>query len=94
MVAVGVGINAVKAGRYLISARLQEESGDEVGVFDRTMDLEVGNHSLMVEFNAKNFGRLDDGTRLFLRDLVIMQEDEVMDELEEAWSSGEMIFGG
>ena len=48
----------------------------------------------MVEFNAKNFGRLDDGTRLFLRDLVIMQEDEVMDELEEAWSSGEMIFGG
>jgi hypothetical protein len=62
MVAVGVGIHAIKAGRYLISASLQEEDGDEVGLFDRTVDLEEGNHSVMVEFNAKNFGQLGDGT--------------------------------
>jgi hypothetical protein len=56
MVAVGVGVHAMKSGRYLISASLQRESGLEVGLFDRTVDLEEGNHSVVVEFNARNFG--------------------------------------
>jgi hypothetical protein len=94
MVAVGVGVHAVKSGRYLISASLQSESGYEVGLFDRTVDLVEGNQTVVVEFNARNFDRLDDGTRLFLRDLTITEEDETIDEITEAWSSGEMNFGG
>ncbi|MGV8175321.1 MAG: hypothetical protein ACP5OU_06420, partial [Methanothrix sp.] len=94
MVAVGVGVHAVKSGRYLISASLQSESGYEVGLFDRTVDLEEGNQTVVVEFNARNFESLDDGTRLFLRDLTITEEDETIDEIAEAWSSGEMNFGG
>jgi hypothetical protein len=92
-VAVGVGVHAVKSGQYQILASLQKESGYEVGLFDRTMDLTEGNHSVVVEFNARNFGNLDDGTRLFLRDLVITEEDETIDEIADAWSSGEMNFG-
>lgn len=94
MVSVGVGVHAIKAGRYLISASLEKESGYEIGLFDRTVDLAQGNQSVLVEFNARNFYGLDDGTRLFLRDLAITREDEVVDEIPEAWSSGEMNFGG
>jgi hypothetical protein len=94
MVSVGVGVHAIKAGRYLISASLEKESGYGIGLFDRTVDLAQGNQSVLVEFNARNFYGLDDGTRLFLRDLAITREDEVVDEIPEAWSSGEMNFGG
>jgi hypothetical protein len=38
-------------------------------------------------FNARNFAGLDDGTRLSLRDLVITEVDETIDEIAEAWSS-------
>ena len=93
MVVVGVGIHAMKAGKYLISASLQSESGIEVASFDRTVDLSNGNNSVVMEFNARKFG-IDDGVRLFLRDLVITREDETIDEMKEAWSSGEMDFGG
>jgi subtilisin family serine protease len=93
MIAVGVGIHAMKEGKYLVSASLQSESGIEVASFDRTVHLSSGNNSVVVEFNARKFG-IDDGVKLFLRDLVITREDETIDEMKEAWSSGEMDFGG
>lgn len=93
MVAVGVGIRAMKQGTYLVSASLQSEGGIEVASFDRTVDLSVGNNSVVVEFNAKKFG-IDDRAKLFLRDLVITREDDTIDEMKEAWSSGEMDLGG
>jgi len=94
MVAVSMGIHAIKAGCDLISGSQQEKGRDEVALFDGTVDLIKGNHSVIVGLNAKNFDRLDDGTRLSLRELAIMQEDEVVDDIREAWSNWEMNFGG
>jgi hypothetical protein len=45
-------------------------------------------------FNARNFGGQEDGSRLFLRDLTITEEDETIDQIAEAWSSGRMNLGG
>jgi hypothetical protein len=36
------GVHAIKAGRYLISARLEKESGYGIGLFERTVDLAEG----------------------------------------------------
>jgi hypothetical protein len=94
MVSVGGGGSCHQCGRYLISASLEKESGYGIGLFDRMVDLAEGNYIVLVEFNARNFYGLDDGTRLFFRDLAITREDEVIDEIPEAWSSGGMNFGG
>lgn len=93
-VALAAGVRVIKSGRYLISASLQREGGTEVASFDRTVDLSEGNHTVVLEFNAKKFGNLADGTRLFLRELTLTAEEDTIDEIKEAWASGEMNFGG
>ena len=93
-VVVGVGVYVIKPGNYSVSADLEMEGGWEVSTFDRTVELTAGNHTVAVEFNAKKFPRMSDRTRLFLRQLTISADDEVIDEIEEAWRSGEMDFEG
>jgi len=93
-VVVEAGVYVIKPGNYSISASLQREGGREVGSFDRTLALSPGNHTVALEFNAKKFPKLEEKTRLFLRDLTITADEEVVDEIDEAWSSGEMDFEG
>jgi hypothetical protein len=92
-IAVGFGVSVFKRGTYWVWASLQDDDENEIATYERTIDLSEGNHTVIVEFNPTRIDELEDKAKLHLRDLTLTLDNENVDKLEEAWSSGEMSFG-
>jgi hypothetical protein len=91
-IAVEVGISVIKSGNYWIWATLQDEDNYKIATYDRELNLSTGNHTIIIEFNPSRIDGLEEKSILHLRDLTLTYNEEDIDEIREAWASGEMYF--
>jgi hypothetical protein len=91
-IAIGVGISVIKSGDYWIWANLRDEDDYTIKNYERALNLSAGNHTILIEFNPERISDLKEKSTLHLRDLTLNFDDEDIDEIRDAWASGEMNF--
>jgi len=89
-IVIGVGVTVNVPGTYTITARLRNDDGDVIGEIANTASLRKGNSTVALRFNPTKFVMLGERSRLHLTDLKLISGDEVLDSIDEAWSSSPM----
>lgn len=89
-IVIGVGVTVNVPGTYTITARLRNDDGDVIGEIANTTSLGKGNNTVALRFNPTKFVMLGERSRLHLTDLKLISGDEVIDRIDEAWTSGPM----
>ncbi|MGD9912411.1 hypothetical protein, partial [Methanothrix sp.] len=89
-IVIGVGVTVNVPGTYTITARLRNDDGDVIGEIANTTSLGRGNNTVALRFNPTKFVMLGERSRLHLTDLKLISGDEVIDRIDEAWTSGPM----
>lgn len=89
-IVIGVGVTVNVPGTYTIRARLRNDDGDVIGEIANTTSLRKGNSTVALRFNPTKFVMLGERSRLHLTDLTLSSGDEVLDRIDEAWSSSPM----
>ncbi|MCX8206390.1 MAG: S8 family serine peptidase [Methanothrix sp.] len=87
---IGVGVTVNVPGTYTITARLRNDDGDVIGEVANTTSLRKGNSTVALRFNPTKFVMLGERSRIHLTDLTLSSGDEVLDRIDEAWSSSPM----
>jgi subtilisin family serine protease len=89
-IAVGVNLSVVKPGSYLISGRIVDDDGEEMGKDSIAGALQPGNYTRILDFNPTKFMMQRGSSKVNLVDLVLSVEGTELERMDEAWSSGEM----
>jgi subtilisin family serine protease len=89
-IAVGVNLSVVKPGSYLISGRIVDDDGEEMGKDSITGTLQPGNYTRILDFNPTKFTMQRKSSKVHLVDLVLSMEGIELERMDNAWSSGEM----
>jgi len=89
-IVIGVGVTVNVPGTYTITARLRNDDGDVIGEIANTTSLRRGNSTVALRFNPTKFVMLGERSRLHLTDLKLIAGDEVLDSIDDAWSSSPM----
>lgn len=89
-IVIGVGVTVNVPGTYTIRAKLRNDDGDVIGEIANTTSLRKGNSTVALRFNPTKFVMLGERSRIHLTDLTLSSGDEVLDRIDEAWSSRPM----
>ncbi|HSD57262.1 MAG TPA: S8 family serine peptidase, partial [Methanotrichaceae archaeon] len=89
-IAVGVNLSVVKPGSYLISGRIVDDDGEEMGKDSIASTLQPGNYTRILDFNPTKFMMQRGSSKVHLVDLVLSMDGKELERMDEAWSSGEM----
>lgn len=87
-IAVGVGVSVFVTGSYRISATLEDDDGSEIDSCDRNVELDTGNHTVIIEFNPRKFVMWREESKLHMLDLKLTLDGDVVDSIDEPWTSG------
>lgn len=87
---IGVGVTVNVPGTYTITARLRNDDGEIIGEVANTTSLRKGNNTVALRFNPTKFVMLGERSRLHLTDLKLILGGEVLESIDEAWSTGPM----
>lgn len=86
--AIGVNLSVIKPGSYLISGRLVDDDGEEMGRDSVTNILSPGSYTRVLDFNPTRFMMRREASEVHLVDLVLSRNGTELERMDKAWSSG------
>jgi subtilisin family serine protease len=92
-IGIGVGIRVVKAGNYELSGRIEDDIGEDMGKDTATAKLEIGNRTMILEFNPTKFIMMAKASQMHLKDLSLKLDGVEIDQIADAWSSPQIDQG-
>ena len=84
---IGIDVSIQDSGEYVVEGRMVDEDGFEIDQASKTIALEEGDQMVTLEFNPLKFMMKHRSAKLHLKDLSLSRDGEVIERIEDAWST-------